>query len=107
MNRIREVRQCAGIAQADLFRKIGWKQSRLANYENGIRTPALNDCRRIVAALNALGANCALADVFPEPADLSAPARRLDEASNGAVSRHVLRPDIFGQVPQPMEANHA
>jgi len=26
-------------------------------------------------------------------------ARRLDEASNGAVSRHELRPDIFGPVP--------
>jgi len=35
------------------------------------------------------------------------PARRLDEASNGAVSRHVLRPDIFStQPPQQQEANH-
>jgi len=70
MNRIREVRREAGIAQADLCRKIGWKQARLSNYECGVRTPALNDCRRIVAALRALGAKCVLADVFPEPADL-------------------------------------
>jgi len=27
-------------------------------------------------------------------------ARRLDEASNGVVSRHALRPDIFGPLPQ-------
>jgi len=34
--------------------------------------------------------------------------QRLDEASNGAVSRHALRPDIFGQAPQPQqEAGHA
>jgi len=27
-------------------------------------------------------------------------ARRLDEASNGAISRYALRPDIFGVLPQ-------
>ncbi|WP_079214043.1 helix-turn-helix transcriptional regulator [Ventosimonas gracilis] len=70
MNRIREARRAAGIAQADLYRKIGWGQSRLGNYERGVRVPALNDCRRIVAALRALGADCTLDDVFPEPADL-------------------------------------
>jgi len=96
MNRIREVRLRAGIAQADLYRKIGWKQARLANYENGTREPALNDCRRIVAALNALGVDCALKDVFPEPSDLR--------------SCHALRPDIFGSAGEGQvkgkETNH-
>jgi len=31
-------------------------------------------------------------------------ARRLDEASNGAVSRHELRPDIFDPPPPQQEA---
>jgi len=30
-------------------------------------------------------------------------ARRLDEASDGKVSRHDLRPDVFGPAPEPMQ----
>lgn len=67
MNRIRETREAAGIAQADLYRKLGWRQSRLANYEAEARKPGLDDARQIVTALNELGATCSLADVFPEP----------------------------------------
>lgn len=67
MNRIRETREAAGIAQADLYRKLGWRQSRLANYEAEARKPGLDDARQIVAALNELGATCTLSDVFPEP----------------------------------------
>lgn len=70
MNRIREIREAAGIAQADLYRKLEWRQSRLANYEAEARKPGLDDARQIVAALNALGADCSLADVFPEPDSL-------------------------------------
>jgi putative transcriptional regulator len=68
MNRIREVREGAGVTQAALYRQLKWGQSRLANYETGARLPGLNDAREIVAALNLLGAKCGLADVFPEPA---------------------------------------
>lgn len=67
MNRISEIREQAGISQAALHRKLGWRQSRLANYESGRRTPGLNEARDIVSALNALGAKCDLAQVFPEP----------------------------------------
>lgn len=67
MNRIREVRETAGIRQSALYRKLSWGQSRIANYESGERTPSLSDARLIVAALNDLGAPCDLAQVFPEP----------------------------------------
>lgn len=68
MNRIREVREAAGITQAALYRKLNWKQPRLANYETGTRTPSLKDARAIVEALNALGVEGDLASVFPPEA---------------------------------------
>lgn len=75
MNRIREIREDAEISQAALHRHLGWKQSRLANYESGARTPSLDDSRAIVSALNELGAPCTLGDVFPEPGQTSAPVQ--------------------------------
>lgn len=65
MNKIRDIRDKARITQAALRRKLGWLQSRLANYESGARTPSLNDAREIVYALNDLGATCCLEEVFP------------------------------------------
>lgn len=67
MNKIRELREASGVTQAELHRALNWRQSRLANYESGARTPSLNDAREIVAAMNSLGIRCGLADVFPEP----------------------------------------
>jgi putative transcriptional regulator len=66
MNRIRAIREQLGISQTDLYRKLGWKQSRLANYEAGKRMPGLSEAREIVAALNSLSAACTLEDVFPD-----------------------------------------
>lgn len=65
MNRIREVRRLAGLTQAALFRQLKWTQARLSNYELGIRNPGLNEARSIVGALNDLGADCTLDEVFP------------------------------------------
>lgn len=67
MNRIREMREAAGLRQSVLYRKLSWGQSRIANYESGERTPSLSDARLIVAAMNELGIVCDLAQVFPEP----------------------------------------
>ena len=69
MNRIRELRESNGVSQADLYRRLGWRQSRLANYEAGNRTPGLNDARGIVNALNSLSVTCTLDEVFPDPSD--------------------------------------
>ncbi|WP_024645818.1 helix-turn-helix transcriptional regulator [Pseudomonas syringae] len=65
MNHVRTIREKAGITQAELRRLLGWNQSRLANYESGIRCPGLTEARQIVQALNELDANCSLDDVFP------------------------------------------
>lgn len=67
MNHIREIRERASIKQVDLYARLGWPQGRLSNYETGLRTPGLAAAREIVAALNSLGAECELNDVFPEP----------------------------------------
>jgi putative transcriptional regulator len=65
MNRIREIREAAGITQADLRRKLNWGQARLANYELGTRKPGLEEARAVAKALRALGAKCTLDDDFP------------------------------------------
>lgn len=64
MNRIAEKRTQLKITQATLANHCGWGQSRIGNYESG-RTPSLNDCRKIVNALNELGCSCCIDDVFP------------------------------------------
>lgn len=65
MNRIREIREAAGITQADLRRRLSWGQARLANYELGTRKPGLEEARAVVKALRSLGARCTLDSVFP------------------------------------------
>lgn len=65
MNLIAQYRKKENISQLALAQQIGWNQPRLANYESNLRTPSLEDSRRIVAALNALGVFCSLDEVFP------------------------------------------
>lgn len=65
MNCISLVRKRASIKQRDLVAALGWTQGRLCNYENYRRIPGLAESRAIVAALNELGADCTLDDVFP------------------------------------------
>ena len=74
MNRIAELREAAGITQAALHRKLNWKQSRLANYESGVRPLKLEDARKIVKALNQLGARCTLDKVFPPASEQASQA---------------------------------
>lgn len=65
MNRIKEIREKAGISQVSLYRVLKWSQGRLSNYEQGIRKVGLDEARSVVAALNSMGCNCTLDDVFP------------------------------------------
>ncbi|MGK8440708.1 helix-turn-helix transcriptional regulator [Ectopseudomonas hydrolytica] len=69
MNRIAAAREEAGIKQRDLIKKLGWTQARVSNYESGRRVPGLAESRAIVSALNALGSQCTLDDVFPPELD--------------------------------------
>lgn len=68
MNLIAEKRKEAGVSQASLAQKLGWSQSRIANYETCKRTPSLSASRLIVSALNEMGLNCTLDAVFPPKA---------------------------------------
>lgn len=65
MNNISKTRKGIKVTQQKLAGVLGWKQSRIGNYESGIRTPDLASCRKIVNALNILGAKCTLDSVFP------------------------------------------
>ncbi|EFL7403072.1 helix-turn-helix transcriptional regulator [Escherichia coli] len=65
MNNIANERKKLGITQSALAGACCWNQSRLANYESGIRTPDLESCRRLVKALNKLGSKTTLDGLFP------------------------------------------
>ncbi|WP_272538568.1 helix-turn-helix transcriptional regulator [Providencia sp. PROV197] len=65
MNNIAKSRRQLGLSQAKLASILGWGASRIANYELGIRTPSLNDCRLIVMAFQKQGHACSLDDLFP------------------------------------------
>lgn len=68
MNALKATRKKVGVTQTQLAERVGLTQAAIGHYETGRRMPGLNECRRIVAALNELGAECNLAGVFPEPA---------------------------------------
>lgn len=65
MNNIAKIRNQIGVTQTQLASSIGWSQPRIANYETGTRKPSLAVARQIIVALNILGANVSLDDVFP------------------------------------------
>lgn len=67
MNRIKEWRTKLNVTQAQFAKLCGWPngQARISNYEQGIRIPSLKESRSIVSALNELGADCDLQDIFP------------------------------------------
>jgi len=65
VNNIANERKKIGITQSALAGACGWNQSRLANYETGIRAPDLESCRRLVKALNKFGSRINLDGLFP------------------------------------------
>ena len=69
MNKIKILRTGLGITQSQLAGECGWadSQSRISNYELGLREPKLRECWVIVAAFRNLGGDCNFGDVFPEP----------------------------------------
>lgn len=68
MNGLRAVRTAAGIKQRELAERLGMTPGAIGHYEQGRRQLRLEDARRLVAALNALGAECTLEQVFPPEA---------------------------------------
>ncbi|WP_227732052.1 helix-turn-helix domain-containing protein [Yersinia proxima] len=65
MNLIAKKRKELNVSQQQMARHLGWGQSRIANYELGIRIPSLEVCRDVVSALNHFGGQYELSDIFP------------------------------------------
>lgn len=65
MSQLKQFRERAGVTQTALADLVGMTQGAIAHYENGRRVPGLAECRQLLAALNGLGANCTLDDLFP------------------------------------------
>ncbi|WP_439412950.1 helix-turn-helix transcriptional regulator [Enterobacter ludwigii] len=65
MNNIAQQRKAIGLTQAEFASALGWKPSRISNYELSIRKPGLEDCRLIIDGFIKLGADCSLDDIFP------------------------------------------
>jgi putative transcriptional regulator len=72
MSNIKTIRESLRITQAALADSVGVTQGAIAHYENDRRKPGLEECRRIVAALNKHGAKVTLDDVFPPSPSLTA-----------------------------------
>lgn len=65
MSNMKTIREKVGVTQASLAKTVGLSQGAIAHYENERRKPGLDECRRIVDALNFIGAAVTLDDVFP------------------------------------------
>jgi len=65
MSNMKTIREAVGVTQASLASAVGLTQGAIAHYENDRRKPGLDECRRIVSALNVMGAEVDLDDVFP------------------------------------------
>lgn len=60
------MRGILNISQAQFAKACGFNSaSRISNYETEIRSPRISDARKIVEALNKLGAICTFDDIFP------------------------------------------
>lgn len=65
MSPLTKLRKKIKISQRGLGLAAGFSQSAINHYENGRRTPSIDDARKIVETLNKLGAKCTFDDVFP------------------------------------------
>lgn len=68
MSSMKSIREKAGMTQAELAEAVGLTQGAIAHYEGGRRKPGLDECRRIVDALNKHGLSVTLDDLFPPKA---------------------------------------
>ncbi|HFQ4860128.1 TPA: helix-turn-helix transcriptional regulator [Vibrio vulnificus] len=67
MNQIKNYRNSIGATQKQLGDAVGVGQSTIDRYESGVRKLRVDQCWKIVNALNELGAKCSFNDVFPDP----------------------------------------
>lgn len=65
MSNLKQIRESAGMTQAELASAIGMTQGAIGHYESGRRTPGLAECRLILAALKKRKVKCTLDQLFP------------------------------------------
>jgi putative transcriptional regulator len=65
MCNLKQIREAAGITQADLAEAIGMTQGAIGHYESGRRTPGVRECRLILAALRKRKVKCTFDQLFP------------------------------------------
>jgi putative transcriptional regulator len=92
MSNLKHVRQKVGLTQSSLAASVALTQSAIAHYENGRRSPGLGECRRIVFALNLVGAKVSLDEVFPpeSPPNLNQTIRPNPTADQSADDAGIL-----------------
>lgn len=91
MSNLKTIRERVGLTQSALADAVGLTQGAIAHYENDRRQPGLLECRNILAALNARGANVTLDEVFPVPSNIKStqlkPAQEQQPKPEGFVER--------------------
>jgi putative transcriptional regulator len=65
MSNLRKCREAMKLSQSALADIVGCTQGAIGHWESGRRSPDLKTCRQLVDALNGLGAEVGLDDVFP------------------------------------------
>lgn len=65
MSNLRGMRETLNLSQTALGEMVGCSQGAIGHYESGRRTPSLSMCRKLVSALNLMGKNVKIDDVFP------------------------------------------
>lgn len=65
MNRLKELRQSAGITQAELAEAMGLSQGAIAHYEKGFRGMKAVSIQKLLRVFSEKGVECTFEDVFP------------------------------------------